>query len=165
MRGFLTYVVNAIDEGIVAAVAHREPVAAEPDYVDIAIRVDVHPGHLEDVVRLQGQPADAEQDHDNHQHLDDLLLVPQQRLVAFVLGIAGRLGAPELHRHLDVDETDDAERDQELDHHQHVAIDSHVLLRKVDPVAKVKLHVEIVDASWKRKFAVNGGKFMGQISD
>jgi hypothetical protein len=32
-----TYVVNAIDEWIVATVTHRQPITAEPNYVDISV--------------------------------------------------------------------------------------------------------------------------------
>jgi hypothetical protein len=35
--GAVTYVVNAVNEGVVAAVAHCQPVAAEPDDVDVAV--------------------------------------------------------------------------------------------------------------------------------
>jgi hypothetical protein len=35
--GSATYVVNAVNEGIVTAVAHRQPIAAEPDDVDVSV--------------------------------------------------------------------------------------------------------------------------------
>jgi hypothetical protein len=33
----VTYIVNAVDEGIVAAVAHGQPITTEPDDVDVAV--------------------------------------------------------------------------------------------------------------------------------
>lgn len=96
------------------------------------------------MVGLQWQPAHGEQDDDNDQHLDDLLLVAQQCLVPLVLGIAGRLGAPQLDCHLDVDEADDTEGDGELHGDQHEAVDPHLLLRKVGPVAEEELGVVVV---------------------
>lgn len=32
-----SYVVNAVDERVVTAVTHRQPVTAQPDYVDIFV--------------------------------------------------------------------------------------------------------------------------------
>ena len=34
---YYTYIVNAIDERIVTAVAHSKPVATEPDDVDVTV--------------------------------------------------------------------------------------------------------------------------------
>ena len=33
----LTYTINAVDEGIVTAVAHGQPMAAKEDYVDVSV--------------------------------------------------------------------------------------------------------------------------------
>jgi len=34
---FSTYIVNSINEGVVAAVAHCQPITAEPDNVDVPV--------------------------------------------------------------------------------------------------------------------------------
>lgn len=34
---FYTHIVNSIYEGVVAAVAHRQPITAEPDDVDVPV--------------------------------------------------------------------------------------------------------------------------------
>lgn len=99
---------------------------------------------------MQGQPTDAKEDDDNNEHLDDLLLVSQQRLVPLVLGIAGGLAAPQLDGHLDVNEADYAEGDNELDGDQNETIDSHVVLGEVGSVAEPELCIEVlVVACWK----------------
>lgn len=36
----LTYVINSVNEGVIATVAHSQPVKTEPNDVDIAITVD-----------------------------------------------------------------------------------------------------------------------------
>ena len=33
----LTYTINSVDEGIVTAVAHGQPMAAKEDYVDVSV--------------------------------------------------------------------------------------------------------------------------------
>jgi hypothetical protein len=38
----VTYIVNAVDEGIVAAVAHGQPITTEPDDVDVAVPASSH---------------------------------------------------------------------------------------------------------------------------
>lgn len=66
------FIVDAVDEGIVATVAHGQPIAAEPDDVDVAVLVDGGEGDLKDLVQLQRKPADAEQQHDYDEHFDHL---------------------------------------------------------------------------------------------
>lgn len=116
-----TYIVNAVYEGIVAGVAHREAITAEPDDVDVPVLVDGRPRDLQNVVQLQRKPRHAEEHHDNHQHLDDLLLVLEQiqvprifsdkfsliikfsarlHIARLTLCIARRFAAPELNGHL-----------------------------------------------------------------
>lgn len=55
------YIVNAVDEWIVAAVAHGQPVGTEPQDVYVFILVDIVPGDVQHVVQLQWKPAYSEQ--------------------------------------------------------------------------------------------------------
>ncbi len=51
------------------------------------------------LVGLQRQPADGEQADDEHEHLDGLLLVAQDAVIAALVSLAGGAVAPEiLHR-------------------------------------------------------------------
>lgn len=147
-----TYVVDAINKGIVAAIAHGQPVAAEPDDADEMVVVDFRNRHIQNIIELQRQPAQAEDnDHDN-QHFYDLrsgarkeikrrpdfspspsrthlLLVFQQCYVPWILGIARSTGAPQAHRHLDVDKADDTEGNQILHKDQRVSERLQLIIR------------------------------------
>lgn len=85
-----THIAQQVDEGVVGAVGHSEPVAAEPDDVDVGIpavwywltRVLNREGwylhiylrnHLvQNIVELERQPGEGEESHHDHQHLNDL---------------------------------------------------------------------------------------------
>lgn len=60
------YIINAINERIVTAVAHSKPITAEENQIYVSIFVDRFPGDLEDVVQLQWEPTDAEKEYDNN---------------------------------------------------------------------------------------------------
>ena len=64
--------IESVDEGVVAGVAHRKQVTGEPDQVDVLVRVDGRVDLLQDVVRLEGEPADCEDRNHDQQHLDHL---------------------------------------------------------------------------------------------
>lgn len=51
------YIVNAIDEGVVAAVTHGQPVGAKPQNVYVFILVDILPGDVQHIIKLQREPA------------------------------------------------------------------------------------------------------------
>lgn len=55
------YIVDAIDEGVVAAVTHGKPVGAKPQYVYVFILVDILPGDVQYIIKLQREPADSKQ--------------------------------------------------------------------------------------------------------
>lgn len=61
-----THVVYAINEGIIAAVAHGKPVTAEPYDANEVIVVDFRYSHVQNVIQLQGQPAKAKDDHNDN---------------------------------------------------------------------------------------------------
>ena len=98
-----SHAVDGVDEGVVAAVAHGEPVRGEEHEVDVAksaaskrntsrpilnrgasflahtpveIRKDVGDG----VVEVPGEPADAKEDDHHEEHLDRLKYVWIKRL-------------------------------------------------------------------------------------
>lgn len=67
-----TYIINSVDKWVVAAIAHGEPVAEEPNYVNVNILVDFGPGYVDNIIGLQREPADSKHNHDDNQHLDNL---------------------------------------------------------------------------------------------
>ena len=67
-----SYTVYPIDERIVAAVAHGEPVEDEEHDVDVLPGVD---GRMDDggqEVGLPGRPAEGEHHHHHHHHVQNL---------------------------------------------------------------------------------------------
>jgi len=75
----LTYVVDAINKGIVATIAHGQPVATEPDDANEVIVVDFRDRNIENIIELQWQPAESkDNDHDN-KHFDDLQVGRKKR--------------------------------------------------------------------------------------
>ena len=56
--------------------------------------VDLRSYDGQDLVRLQGQPAHGEYHHDEHEHLDGLLLVAQDAVVAPLVLLAGHAVPP-----------------------------------------------------------------------
>lgn len=70
--GAHTYIVDAINKGIVAAIAHGQPIAAKPDDANEVVVVDFRYRDIQNIIELQWQPAESkDNDHDN-QHFDDL---------------------------------------------------------------------------------------------
>ncbi len=49
----------------------------------------------EQIERLKGQPADAEHEDDNEEHLGHFLLLGQDDLISLLVGLAWRLHPPE----------------------------------------------------------------------
>ena len=72
---------QAIYEGVVAAVAHGEPVREEEDEVDVFVVVYVWPPHADNEVEVVGQPAEGEDEDHHHQHPDDFPPVEEMFLV------------------------------------------------------------------------------------
>lgn len=64
-----THVINAVDERIIATVAHGQPIKTEPYNIDVSVAVDLGEDVLQDVVRLQRKPTECEQCHHNDEHL------------------------------------------------------------------------------------------------
>lgn len=67
-----TYVVDAINKGIVTAIAHGQPVAAEPDDANEMVVVDFRYRYIENIIELQRQPAKAKDNDHDDQHFNDL---------------------------------------------------------------------------------------------
>jgi len=73
-----TVVEEAVDDGVDKAVAHRQPVNSRVDGDDDAARLrlilvaQLRYKVENDVEAVQRQPAQSEQRHDDHQHLDHL---------------------------------------------------------------------------------------------
>jgi len=69
---------EAVDDGVDAAVAHRQPVHGRVDgdeevlLRDVLVLGQVRSEVDEQYERVQRQPADGEHRHDHHQHLDHL---------------------------------------------------------------------------------------------
>ena len=81
---------EAVDEGVVAAVAHGQPVGDQEDEVDVLVLIDLRPGHAGQEVEVVGQPAEGEDQNHQDQHLDDLPLL-QEILSVLARGlVAGR---------------------------------------------------------------------------
>ena len=102
-----TYTVDSVDEGVVAAVAHGEPVEGNVHDVDIFPRVDGRMDDGGDKVDLPGRPAQDEHHHHDEHHVQDPLLVLQDLVVSDPVCLAGGDGPPELHCHPDVGNHDD----------------------------------------------------------
>jgi len=87
----ITYVINSVDKWITDTIAHSQPVAAEPNYINISVpvkesrvchkcrQISFHAAILvnrenvlEQVVGLQWQPAKGEKGHYHHQHFYNL---------------------------------------------------------------------------------------------
>ena len=119
---------EAVDEGVVAAVAHGQPVGDEEDEVDVFEFVDLWPAHTDYEVEVVGQPAEREDHHHQDQHLDDFPL-PQQRLSVLARGLdAGGGRPPEPRADGDVGVADDGEGHQVL--HSHAGPINHLEHRK-----------------------------------
>ena len=113
---------EAVDEGVVAAVAHGQPVREEEDEVDVVVVVDVRSPDTDNEVEVVGEPADGEDHHHQDQHLDDLPLLEKVGPV-LPLGHVPRGGAgPEPGTDGDVGGADDGERDEVLDRHAGTAV-------------------------------------------
>ena len=115
-----THVAEEVDERVHAGVAHRQPVRAEPDDVDVLEAakknhsmsralshvhclkgrgnslVDLRGNDGEHLVGLEGQPAHGEYHHDEHEHLHRLLLVAQDAVVAPLVLLARHAVPPEV---------------------------------------------------------------------
>ena len=52
--------IDRVDEGIVAGVAHGKQVTGEPDQIDVLVIIDRGIDLLQDVVRLEWEPANRE---------------------------------------------------------------------------------------------------------
>lgn len=62
----------AVDDGIVTTVAHRDPVAADPDRLNVLERPDFRVGVSDQGDAVQGQPAEGVYHHDHYHHLHHL---------------------------------------------------------------------------------------------
>ena len=108
---------EAVDEGVVAAVAHGQPVGDQEDEVDVFVLVDLGPTHAGYEVEVVGQPAEGEDDHHQDQHLNNFPLLHQiLSVLAWCLVARGR-GPPEPGGDGDVGVADDGEGHQVLDTH------------------------------------------------
>lgn len=88
----------AVDEGVVAGAAHCKPVEGE---VQGVVGVDGLAGE-EDDVAIQGEPANCEEDDNEHQHLDGLLVLFAKDEVLLSGDVPDDIAQPELlgHRHV-----------------------------------------------------------------
>jgi len=62
----------AIDHGVVAAVAHGEPVTADPHHLDVSKCPDLIVGVSHQGDSVQGQPAEGVDNHNRDHHLHHL---------------------------------------------------------------------------------------------
>ena len=71
---------DGVDERVVAAVAHGEPVRHKKHQVDELVVVDAGETETEHEVEMVGEPADTEDNHNGEQHQHRLPLPGQGNL-------------------------------------------------------------------------------------
>lgn len=65
-------IVDAVDEGIYATVAHREPIRAEKYDVDVSVFDHRRKCVTQKIEQLQWEPAQSEQQNNDYQHFNHL---------------------------------------------------------------------------------------------
>ena len=79
--------IDRVDEGVVAGVAHCEPVEAEEHDVYVSPLVDGRVSGGGKEVSLPGRPAEREDHHHHQHHLQHFLLVPQDLVVTQLISL------------------------------------------------------------------------------
>lgn len=78
MLMYKIYIVNSIDERVIATVTHCKPITAKPDDVDVFKFIDLRKCCLQYVICLKWKPTDTKQNHNNNQHFYDFHFILQQ---------------------------------------------------------------------------------------